>query len=211
LIAAYKKENPDVLVSMPSCAVSFLICNTDSTALSNSDFRQALSLAIDREALVKKVTLGSEQPAYTFVPNVFTRDYTPQTKIQYNPTLAREKLAASGVTDPKLSIFFESDQSKSVMEAIQSMWHSILGINCKLILHEPKVYLDEMNRGDFTVARSAWTAAFFDPLSMLCLFEKTNLNNKTNWSNDAYNNFLEEARLTNNLEKRQALLEQAEC
>ncbi|MES1168091.1 MAG: peptide ABC transporter substrate-binding protein, partial [Oleiharenicola lentus] len=67
-VESYRREQPEVLRISPFRDTYFYRLNTTRPGLDNKLVRQALSLALDRKAIVEKIIRGGQTPAYTFVP-----------------------------------------------------------------------------------------------------------------------------------------------
>ena len=138
--------------------------------------RQALSMVIDREQLVKSVTAGGELPAYGFVPQ--TDGYSPvlpewsRWPMPRRIARARELLAGSG-TPPALELRYNSSELHSrIAVAVAHMWKQALGVETSLHAEEFKVLLQDIDRGDVTqVFRASWLADYNDAYSFLQLLQ----------------------------------------
>jgi peptide/nickel transport system substrate-binding protein len=106
--------------------------------LTDARVRQALSYAIDGEALTKDVLVGSARQAEGVVPlalsgAVRTGTYT------YDPRKSRAQLDSLGVRDLQLKIIWESGEfpaDASVMEAVVEMLRAV-GVRAELQQFEP--------------------------------------------------------------------------
>ncbi|MCC5025468.1 MAG: hypothetical protein J6386_22990 [Candidatus Synoicihabitans palmerolidicus] len=132
--------------------------------------RRALSLAIDREPIVSKVTLGGQLPARNLTPPN-TGGYTAGDLLTGDLAEAKRLLAEAGFPNgegfPKLEILFNTnDGHRRIAEAIQQMWRSNLGIDIGLYNQEAKVQSDTMRQGDFQISRYAWIGDYVDGLHL---------------------------------------------
>ncbi|MDX2110666.1 MAG: peptide ABC transporter substrate-binding protein [Verrucomicrobiota bacterium] len=187
--------------------------NTRKPPLSDPRVREALSLAVDREALVSKVTRGRQRPATSFTPDLVP-DYGPLRLLQFNPERARQLLAEAGYPGgkgfPKLRLLYNSnDNHRIIAEAMQYMFQQHLGVQLELTNQEWRVYLNSLQSGDYDIARAGWVGNRF-PLSFLQNFLKESGNNYTGWSSVQYEQLIEEARLNGSLAQRNLLLSRAE-
>lgn len=68
----------------------------------------------------------------------------------------------------------------------------MLGINVELKHFEWKVYLDEVNKKEFTIARFGLQSAYNDPMTFFEVYtDPNNPMNRSNWSNKYYNQLIE--------------------
>jgi oligopeptide transport system substrate-binding protein len=213
-IAVYRKERPEVMESGPAFATYFYFFNLARPPLDNVLVRRALSLAIDRDAIVKFITRAGQQPAGNFVPpnaTGFTSRHTALTDI---PT-AKKLLAEAGHPDgnglPKLEILYNTHQGhRSVAEAIQQMWKKNLGVEVSLHNQEAKVWADSTRQKNFQIARMGWVGDYIDPSTFLDTMTSDSGNNRTNWENAEYDRLIAEAKRTADEAKRFELYQRCE-
>ncbi len=210
----YRRSEPDVIRVEPFLGVYFYKLNVQKKPLDNPQVRLALSLAVDREALVKNVLRAGQQAATGFSPPGLA-GFSPLKVVDYDPDRARELLAQAGYPNgknfPKLNILINTSEShRSVAEAIQQMWKEQLNIQVGIENKEWKVYLDSLNRMDYQIARNGWIGAYPDPMAFLGIFTAGNGNNDTHWANPVYDNLLAKAAQEKVPEARLGLLRQAE-
>jgi oligopeptide transport system substrate-binding protein len=176
--------------------------------------RLALSLAIDREAIVKNILRQGQKAATGFTPPGMG-EYEPLHKLAYDPEQARQLLAEAGYPNgkgfPRFTIHFNTLEShRAIAEAIQQMWKEELGIDVTLENQEWKVYLDTQNSMNYDLSRSAWIGDFMDPVTFLSMWTTDNGNNNTHWSNPEYDALIEKAARTGDPQARFEILHQAE-
>ncbi|MCM8711988.1 peptide ABC transporter substrate-binding protein [Clostridium sp. SYSU_GA19001] len=184
--------------------------------------RKAISLAIDREALVKNVTKGGQNPATSFVPKGIAeaagKDF--KSKDYYKSTAdvetAKKLLAEAGYPDgqgiPTLEILYNSGQGhQDIATAVQDMLKKNLGINVTLRNVERKVQLDETSNHKYpAIARNGWIADYADPMTFLDMWTSTSGNNVAGYNNPEYDKLIEQAKSESDSAKRMALMHQAE-
>ncbi len=188
--------------------------NIRKAPLNDVRVRRALSLAINREQLVDKVTLGGQIPARGLTPSD-TAGYTAGDMLHGDFAEARRLLAEAGFPGgegfPELEILFNtSDGHRRIAEAIQQMWRENLGINIGLYNQESKVQSNSMRDGDYTIARMAWVGDYIDASTFLDLMLSDSGNNQTGWANDDYDRLVNEARYAIDPQARFDLYREAE-
>ena len=131
-----------------------------SHPLSKASVRQALSLAIDGESIVRDVLLDSVTPTHGVVP--LNLDGAVEVgRYRYDPRKARQLLAAEGVEDLELTIIWESGEFASdayVMEAVAQMLGEI-GVRARLRQFEPGGDLPTWRQGrggDFDIIANGY-------------------------------------------------------
>ena len=188
--------------------------NTSRPPFDNPLVRKAFSAAIDRDSIVNKITLGGEQPAKSFVPELID-GYRPYQGIGYNPEQARAWLAAAGYPDgknfPRVAILYNaSQQHAGIAVEIQAMWQRVLNVSVELRQVEWTAYLQALDNLDYDIARSSWVGDYPDPYTFLGCFTTGFGNNRTGWGNARYDALLRDANNEVNPTKRFALLHDAE-
>lgn len=205
--------SPDLRIE-PFLSVYFYRLNVTHPILERVEIRRALSLAIDRKRLVDTILRGAQMPAGSFTPPSIS-GYRPPTGLNVDPEQARRLLSAAGFPDgdgfPVLEILFNSSENhRLIAEAIQEMWRRELGIHVTLLNQDLRVYLENRKLLNYEICRSGWVADYQDPMSFLGLLTTDNVDNQTGWSNPAYDQLVEAARLETERSVRQDLFRQAE-
>lgn len=214
-IEVYKRENPEALHISPYLGVYFYRINTTHSVLTNKLVRQALARAVDRKAIVENITKAAQIPAHHYTPPN-TAGYTAQARIPTDFQEARELLAEAGFPDgegfPNLEILFNTDEAhRAIAEAIQQMWRKNLNINVSLLNQEWKVYLDSQDTLNYHISRAGWIGDYVDPNTFLEMWQTSNGNNDTGWSNKKYDELIDQARVAGSSEERYEFFQQAEA
>ncbi len=212
----YRKNNPQLLRTDDWIGAYFYRVNTKRKPLDDVRVRQALAMAIDREAICTKVMTAGEKPAYALTPpNV--AGYTTTAKVQYDPVRAKQLLAEAGFPDgkgfPTIDILYNTlERHQMIGEAIQQMWKNALGINVTLTNQEWKVYLNSTSNEqmDFDLARAGWIGDYVDGMNFLECFTTGNGNNRTGWGNAEYDRLVAESLKQNDMAARHKLYDEAE-
>jgi oligopeptide transport system substrate-binding protein len=195
--AVYRKELPDSLRIDPYCGIYFYRFNVKRKPFDDVRVRRALALAIDRESLVKNVTLADEKPAYQFVPPNLV-GYNSRNTFKGDVAEAKRLLAEAGYPDgkgfPHVDFIYNTlEKHKTIAEALQQMWRKNLGVDISLSNLEWKVYIDAQHSQNYQFQRAGWIADYVDPHVFFDLWETGNGNNDTNWGNPNYDRMLYEA------------------
>ncbi len=215
-IAVYKNDPAlsKFLSQETMLATYYYLFNVRKPPLDDVRVRRALSLAINREQLVEKVTLGGQIPARALTPPD-TGGYTAGDLLEGDLAEAKRLLAAAGYPDgqgfPRMEILFNTnDGHRRIAEAIQQMWAANLGIQVGLYNQEAKVQSDSMREGNYEISRYAWVGDYVDASTFLELMLSDSGNNNTGWANADYDRLVSEARYVLDQEKRFELYRQAE-
>jgi len=213
-IGHYQRNRPEVLRLEPYLGCYYYLFNTTRPPLDIPDVRRALALAVDRESLTRNITRGGETPAHHFTPPG-TGGYTATNILAGTTEDARRLLAAAGFPGgkgfPVLRLLYNTaDTHARLAEALQQMWKSELGIDIELVNMEWKVYIEQTQNGDYDIARAGWIGDYLDPNSFLDLWVTGGGNNRTRWSNPAYDALIREAARTIDKDQRLARFQEAE-
>ena len=186
----------------------------------NVALRQALSMAIDRETLVEKVTGRGETPAYSWVPpgvdNYDPRrlSYADMTQDERNAAARRLYRDAGYNEDRPAQIelrYNTSDTQQRIALAVQSMWRDVLGVETTLINEEFRVLLANMREAEITqVFRSSWIGDYNDAHTFLSIFQGGSPSNMPRFANDEYDDLMRRAAEQVDPLARRLYLEEAE-
>ena len=216
-----REERPSELRVSPYLGIYYYGFNMTKAPFSNNlKLRQALSIAIDRNVLVDKITGRGEVPAYSWVPPGV--HLYAQQKNEYaildrgeREEMARRLFAEAGV-GPGNEFVFELryntfDGHQRIAVAIQSMWRDVLGVKAILVNEEFKVFIDNVSSKDKTeVFRLSWTGDYNDALSFLQLMKSSNPSNLTGYSSPEFDQVLSLAEREPDPVARKSHLERAE-
>jgi oligopeptide transport system substrate-binding protein len=207
------KLRKDFQVS-PQMATYYVSLNLKRKPFDDLRVRQALAMAVDKKAIVEKITKAGQVPADEMVPNM--TGYVGQKGAGYNPEQAKKLLAAAGFPDGKgfpafTYIYNTNEGHKAIAEYLQSTWKTVLGIDMTLQNMDFKSLLELRDtQRDFTVSRNGWVGDYLDPNTMLELFIKDSGNNCGSYDNPAYDALIEKAKTASGA-ARMKLLQQAEA
>ncbi len=202
-------------VQTPHLGVYYYWLNVKKPPLDDVRVRKALALAIDRQSLVTHITRGGEIPIASLVPDGLA-GYKALPIPLYDPDLARKLLAEAGYPGgknfPHLRVIYNTlTHHKQVAEAIQEMWQRNLGIQIDLENREWKVFLDELDSGEYHIARMGWIGDYADPNTFLQeILASYSDNNRSGWKDPTYDRLLKEANNTVNRQERLNRLQMAE-
>jgi oligopeptide transport system substrate-binding protein len=194
---------------------AFLRLNCSRAPLNDVRVRRALSLAIDREQLARRV-VRCEQPAFSLTPPNCA-GYTAERGTATDIPEARRLLAEAGFPEGRgfpaveLRFYVYDGPEQPVVETLQQMWHANLGISIAVVKQEMKTAIAARRTGDFQILNSSWLGDYLDPTTFLDLLRSGASNNGTSWSSGAYDTLLNEAAQTLEPMKRFELLRRAEA
>lgn len=158
----------------PVLSTYFYGFNTTAKYVDDVRVRRALSMAIDREALIANVVKGDQTPARWFCPPGLpacpTTDKNPDLGISFDVEKAKaslqEYLDEKGLKpeDVKITLMFNTNEGhRRIAEAIQAMWKENLGLNVELTNQEWRVFLKTIKGLETPqIYRSGWNLDYVD-------------------------------------------------
>lgn len=216
-----RQNLPRELRLSPGFGLEHIAFNVRRPPFDDARVRRAVSMAVDRDALTRHVTRAGETPAFGLVPTGASNyarpalaDFAGSTQAE-RVREARALLAAAGYGPEKPLRFTltygSSDVNRRVAVALAAMWQSA-GIKAELEALELKALLGEVGRGEFDAVRFQWLAGTTDPVSFLERLESAaGPMNQAGWRAPRYDALVREAERTADLERRAALLAEAEA
>ena len=197
----------------------FVRVNVKNKPFNDARVRKALALTIPREEIVKFVMKSGQIPTYSFVPNAFEGYTAPKltslTDEAAQLAEAKKLLAEAGYPDgkgfpPSKYLYNTAENHKKVAVVLSKAWKEKLGIDVEPYNQEWKVYLNSQTNLDYQISRAGWVADMADPMNFIEMFITDGGNNNTGYSNTDYDALIKQARIEQNLTKRNKLMEKAE-
>lgn len=137
----------------------------------NKELRQALSMAIDREAIASAIFNGNRDPAFQWVPRGFPggRDFVCD-NWTFDPEAAKARFDAAGGWSGPMTVWFNSGAGHDEwIEAVANMWRSTLGIE-DIVFEQLEFaeYLPKRDNAEITGPyRSGWGMDYPSPQNFL--------------------------------------------
>ncbi len=215
-----KEKMPGELVIAPYLGSYYYGFNTTKPPFKdNAKLRRALSLAVDRNVIVGEIAAAGQLAAYGWVPPV--QHYASQQMVEASWTQAqreqeaRRLYAEAGYTaeNPlRTELMFNTQEDhRRIAVAIAAMWRQVLGVETTLSNQEWKVYLDTRRQKIKTqVFRMGWIGDYNDAFTFAEMLRSTAGENDSGYANPEYDRLLDAAQAELDLDRRAALLEQAE-
>ncbi|MGE5529321.1 MAG: peptide ABC transporter substrate-binding protein [Patescibacteria group bacterium] len=213
-----------VLKIAPYLGTYYYQFNVTKPPLDNPKVRKALTLAINREAIVNNITKGGQIPALAYTP--FGVPDMPGAKGDFRTVggnyfkdndleTAKKLLAEAGYPDgqglPAIEILYNTSEAhKAIAEAIQEMWKKGLGVNATLTNQEWGVYLTSRTQLKYQAARAGWIGDYVDAMTFMDMWVTGGGNNDTGWSNKQYDALIDKAKTSGDPKVRIKAMHQAE-
>jgi oligopeptide transport system substrate-binding protein len=181
--------------------------------------RRALALAVDRQVITDQVIGAGQKPSFGWVPPV--AHYHPQQMPEASWTQAEREAEAkrlyaeagySADNPLRAELMYNTQENhRRIAVAIASMWKRVLGVETQIVNQEWKVFLDTRNKKvDTQVYRHGWIGDYNDAFTFAEMLRSTAGLNDTGYNNPEYDRLVTAAQSELDLDKRGALLEEAE-
>ena len=211
--------------SHPYLSITYLAFNVKGVpVLRDPRVRRALSMAIDRDFLTKKLLRAGQIPTTAFVPPQIAGYLPPATPhpradwadwpLAHRQAEARRLLRAAGYDERHpFRLQLKSGNSNGTLLIVQAIQADLrgIGVDLTLVQEDGQVAYQSFEAGDFQVGVFAWIADFNDPLTYLILQKSdTGPQNYGGYNNQTYDALLEAADQEKDGAKRAAILAKAE-
>ena len=162
-------KNPDVqLLQQAGLNIGYMAMNVQKPPFDKVEVRQAIAMAIDRDAILKEVYQGAGQKAKNPIPPTIWSYDDSTVDYPYDPAKAAEMLKAAGVTSLDTDLWWMPVQrpynpnAKRMGEMVQADLEKV-GIHAKLVSYEWGEYRKRAQAGEHQMAFLGWTGDNGDP------------------------------------------------
>ncbi len=197
--------------TIPLAGVYYYIFNTEKPPFNNVNMRKAFTLAINRQTIIDNILQGKQMMALSYIPPNLWKEKSKPAFSDHDIADAK-KFFALGLKElggklPTITLSYNTSEGHhKIAQAIQQQWKEAFGVDVQLENKEWKVFLSEINKHQYQVARLGGLAAYNDPVTFL---DEANTD-RTGWKNADYDKFIEMARQATDAKTREELLHQAE-
>ena len=182
-------ENCQVLLRPPN-TTAWINIMTDRAPWDDPNVRKALSLAIDKQAIVDSLYGGLGIVATQYVPPSLWGNNPNIEDYGYDPEEARRLLDEAGVEEGFTFDFWYMPNPRpyypvpeDIAEAIASYWADV-GLNPQLKTEDWSTYLDDRAAGVFDIWMLGWTGDNGDPDNFFCYFVCIPKPREGNWNTE---------------------------
>jgi oligopeptide transport system substrate-binding protein len=212
---------PELLHLNPVLNTEYLIVNQTQKVFADVRVREALSLAVNRETIVNKISKVGEVPAYNLVPpgianypgGVFLSFKSmpfPERLKRAQDLMRQAGYGPDNLLRTSLMIRSAATTARRVPVAVQQMWKQIY-VDAQILQLDASIFYNRIQTGDFDVANPAWGADYNDASNFLDLLRTGNANNYGHYHSPEFDRLLDQAGIELDLTKRGQLLAQAEA
>ncbi|MBV1704037.1 MAG: ABC transporter substrate-binding protein [Hyphomicrobiales bacterium] len=203
-LPAIKADPKFKVVSASGLNIAYWSFNVTKPPMDNLKVREALSMAIDRDAIIKEVYGGNAIPAPTLIPPTMWSYDASIKPVAYDPAKAKALLAESGVKTPlAIELWYMpvtrpyNPNGKRIGEMMQADLAKV-GVTATLKTFEWGEYLKRAKAGEDQSSQLGWTGDNGDPDNFFfllgCPGGKPADNNISKWCDPTFNSLLEKAR-----------------
>ncbi len=218
---AEMQDNPDVnVMEQEGLNVGYLAFNTEREPFDDPRVRQALNLAVNKEAIIDAIFQGAGRAATNPIPPTIWSYNEDIEDYPYDPEAARALLAEAGFPDG-----FETDiwampvqrpynpNARRMAEIIQADWAAV-GVTAEIVTYEWGEYLSRSRDGEHETVLLGWTGDNGDPDNFLYVLlgcdAAVSGSNRARWCFDPFNDLLLQAKRTIDVAERTRLYEEAQ-
>ena len=206
------KNDPELIVyKFPANNVAALRFNTQKGVMKDIRLRKAVSMAIDRKALLAGTQFGLGRVASAMYPDDHWAHNPELQPVAYDPAGAKKLLAEAGYPNG-LTIkgyYSNTTDGQTLAEAVKNMLSKV-GIDWQLELLAPVPAAQKMKDLDYDLAQAGWVFIYDPDLMASGLYHPDGGFNFGRSKNDAAIALIEAGRKEVDVEKRQAIYHQLE-
>jgi len=213
-------KDPDInLMQQEGLNVGYLAFNTEKAPFTDKRVRQALNMAINKQAIIDVVFQGAGKAAKNPIPPTIWSYNDAVQDYPYDPEKAKAMLAEAGVSGLKTNIWAMPVQrpynpnARRMAELIQADWAKV-GVEAEIVSFEWGEYLKRSKLGEHDTVLLGWTGDNGDPDNFLyvllgCEAAKDSAN-RARWCHKPFDDLLLAAKATADVAERTKLYEQAQ-
>jgi dipeptide transport system substrate-binding protein len=219
LEAMGKDEGID-LMQQAGLNIGYLAFNIKKPPFDNQKVREAMTLAIDRDSIMKEVYQGAGQKAKNLIPPTIWSydDSTPD--YAYDPEKAKALLKEAGVESLETDLWYMPVQrpynpnGKRMAEMMQADLAKV-GVNAKLVSYEWGEYRKRLQAGEHQMGLLGWTGDNGDPDNFFfllgCDAARDGGQNLSKWCDKTFDADLKKARTLTDQAEREKIYKEMQA
>jgi peptide/nickel transport system substrate-binding protein len=157
----------------PCFNVGYIAINNEKPPFGNKDVRTAISLAINKEDMIKEVFANLAKPAKTLIPPLLWGYNESIEPSEYNPEKSMKLLAKSGYPQGFKTTLWVMNCSRNYFpkpsQTAEYIKESLRKVNIEVTIEtfDWDEYLNRIQRGEHEMALIGWTGDNIDPDNFL--------------------------------------------
>ncbi|MDE1166925.1 MAG: ABC transporter substrate-binding protein [Pseudomonas sp.] len=218
-LAALRQDPTLKVVEQAGYNVGYIAYNTQRAPFDQLPVRQALDMAVNKQAILDAVYEGSGQLAVNAMPPTQWSYDTSIKDAAYDPEKARELLQQAGIKDgTEVTLWAMPVQrpynpnAKLMAQMLQADWAKV-GIKARIVSYEWGEYVKRVKDGEHDIVLLGWTGDNGDPdnwLGTLYSCDAIGSNNYAMWCDPTYDALVKKAKTLTDREQRSELYRQAQ-
>jgi len=217
-IEAMKSDSDINMLEQEGLNVGYLAFNTEKAPFTDKRVRQALNMAINKDAIIDVIFQGAGKKAKNPIPptiwsyNEATEDYP------YDPEAAKALLEEAGAAGLTTNIWAMPVQrpynpnARRMAELIQADWAAV-GVEAEIVTFEWGEYLKRSKEGEHQTVLLGWTGDNGDPDNFMYVLlgcDAASGANRARWCHKPFDDLLREAKQNADVTERTRLYEKAQ-
>ena len=215
-----KQDKNIVVDEMAGLNIGFLAYNMDKPPLNDIKVRKALTLAINKQAIIDAIYQGAAEPAKNFIPPTMWGYNNDVQDYPYDPEQAKQLLKEAGQENGfTINLWAMPVQrpynpnARRMAEMVQADWAKI-GVTAKIVSYEWGEYLTRVRNGEHDALFMGWNGDNGDPdnffsVQLSCDAVKGG-SNYAHWCYKPFDDLIQQGRVESDKEKRTELYKQAQ-
>ena len=203
--ARLKAEDAGIVVSAAYGTVYYDF-NCAKAPFDNVLVRKAVSLAVDRLAIIEDVVQTDAEPAFSFISPGYVVDgedfvegrdtfgLSEEADVEGAQAALAEAGYPNGEGFPEITLSYYSNETvKKVVEAMAEMFEENLNITVNITNADWAIFYEDVMAGNYDIAAMGWSGDYVHPMTFMPLLKTGDVNNNVFYSNPAYDAIVEEA------------------
>ncbi|MGB9091518.1 MAG: ABC transporter substrate-binding protein [Pseudomonas farsensis] len=218
-LAALRQDKTLQVLQKPGFNLGYIAYNTQHPPFDRLEVRQAMDMAVNKQAILQAVYQDSGQIAVNAMPPTQWSYDESLKDAPYDPAKAKQLLDQAGVKPGhEITLWAMPVQrpynpnAKLMAEMLQADW-SKLGFKVRIVSYEWGEYIKRMKSGEHDIALIGWTGDNGDPdnwLGTLYSCGAIGSNNYSLWCDAQYDALVKKAKQVTDRKQRTALYQQAQ-
>ena len=157
LVAYLKRQSNVTVQAVPGTNFSYLGFNLQDPLLNNPLVRRAVTLAIDRDTIIRQALVGGSRPATAILPPEHWAGNADLPPYPYDPAQARALLQQAGVTLPLKLVYKTSTDAQRVrLATVMQAQMRPAGIALEIRSLDWGTFFDDVKHGKFQLYGLTW-------------------------------------------------------
>ncbi|MCB1884352.1 MAG: ABC transporter substrate-binding protein [Geminicoccaceae bacterium] len=213
------QKNPDIQVlEQEGLNIGYMAFNVEKPPFDKVEVRQAINMAINRDAIIEAVYQGAGKRAKNPIPPTIWSYNDDVKDYPYDPDKAKQMLKDAGVEGLKTSVWAMPVQrpynpnARRMAELIQSDLSKV-GIDAEIVSFEWGEYIQRAKNGEHQMLLMGWTGDNGDPdnfLAVLLGCAGIPGNNYARWCYEPFDKLINEAKEVSDEDERSELYKKAQ-